>query len=104
MAKINEFQRDWAVAVELDVKIQNDLVKISHEGKLLGQGASVLGAVIDAFIQRRKAAESLQTQLCTLAALGKNPEELIEDLMNLFTEEDEGDEEDDDGDIVVEED
>jgi len=101
--KVNDFQKAWAKSTNLDLKIQNDGVKVSREGKLLGQGTSVLGAVLDAFIQRRKAAETLQTELCTLAALGKDPEDLVEAFVELFTEEDDGEDvEDEDSDLTVE--
>lgn len=95
--KFNEFQKAWAEAAELEVKIVNGQLRISHEGKTLGQGDTPLDAVLNAFSQRRKVAETLQTELCALAALGKNPEGLVEDFMELFTEEaEEGDEDDDD--------
>lgn len=101
MAKINEFQKAWAESTGLDLKIQNDVVKISQKGKLLGQGTSVLGAVLDAFIQRRKEAETHQTELCALAALGKDPEDLVGAFLELFTEEEDTDDEDSDG-VTVE--
>lgn len=112
--KINEFQAAWAENVGLDLRL--DLredpktkdgwpITIRHEGDLLGKGATVLSAVLDAFNQRRKQAETLQTELCILAGLGKNPDETLTALDEMFPEDEEGDaegdEEEEDDEIQV---
>lgn len=105
MGKVNEFQAAWAEGVGLEL-IEGSGVTIKYEGKTLGEGRTVLDAVLDAFTSRRKTAEILQSQLGILLGLGKDPEQVLSALDELFPteegedEEDEYEEDDEDEDSV----
>lgn len=93
--KINEYQKAWADSVGLSVEENDGIVRISSKGKLLGEGASALNAILNAFEVRRKPAEVLQSQLMMFGALGKGPEDLVEAVLEVFTEEADDEDEDD---------
>lgn len=108
MGKVNEYQSAWADSVGLTLLDKETVeIRLTEGNVLLGRGASVFASVVDAYINRRRVAETHQSALGVLLGLGKDPDMVLDAIDQVFPPEDEeGDDEedaDDDDSVEVEE-
>lgn len=106
-AKFNEHQEAWAesLGLILAVKGADVEIRVAENRALVGRGDSIFAAVTESFVSRRKVAESYQSALGVLVGLGEDPEDVLDALDEVFPTDDglEGDEEEESGDVEIEE-